>query len=530
MSAMEIDQEVLRLWMSRKAIDDMIDENEVENAAPKPPVSPDGEFSGDVFANKEFSGESSEDSGYELEDLEPELEETSIVVNGGDLKDFPAQYYIPAIRKHEFPVVGIYVDPRIVCGFRYKVRPIQDEEFQKEKLLFNGRALELQSIGRGYSRRLTFQPDEGTINDNPNYFWADSRPNGFAFEISVISSGDMFMIQDANHMIIGTLQVVQIQNPQEEITHQVLDDGEVEKTIRVRTFCKVEYFQDNNVGHALVPVSGVAIVSRPRGKSATVLRVTNASIGYPARRGYTLVPGVDNKYRTVTVSGAAIGDAPTTYTVTGLEPFEMPVIGTYVDPRIVPGFEYRVCPAGNRRRHLFNGDALRLVSIGMGYAKRLTFAPSPNCLNNNSNYFWSDSYPDGLGFEPRALHVGMKFNIYAGDQRLGYANVYRADVSQMEEKQELIENLDGIPGTSIVKHIHVDVICQVVLEQVGDGGKQLKIEDIHRMRVAGTAILVKPPRAASAKLLRVENIGLDSLLNLLFLNQQSLLVFYPMDD
>lgn len=81
-----------------------------------------------------------------------------------------------------------------------------------------------------------------------------------------------------------------------------------------------------------------------------------------------------------------------------------------------------------------------------------------------------------------------------------------------------------------MKHIHVDVICQVVLEQVGDGGKQLKIEDIHRMRVAGTAILVKPPRAASAKLLRVENIGLDSLLNLLFLNQQSLLVFYPMDD
>lgn len=109
-----------------------------------------------------------------------------------------------------------------------------------------------------------------------------------------------------------------------------------------------------------------------------------------------------------------------------------------MDPRIVPGFEYRVCPAGNRRRHLFNGDALRLVSIGMGYAKRLTFAPSPNCLNNNSNYFWSDSYPDGLGFEPRALHVGMKFNIYAGDQRLGYANVYRADVSQMEEKQELV--------------------------------------------------------------------------------------------
>lgn len=93
-----------------------------------------------------------------------------------------------------------------------------------------------------------------------------------------------------------------------------------------------------------------------------------------------------------------------------------------------------------------------------------------------------------------------------------------------------INNLDGVPGTSIVKHIHVDVVCQVVLEQVGDGGKHIKIEDIHRMRVAGTAILVKHPRATSAKLLRVENIGLDSLLNLLFTSQESLLVFYPMDD
>ncbi|KAL1462818.1 hypothetical protein WDU94_014625 [Cyamophila willieti] len=526
---MEIaDQEVLSLWTTKRSINDIIEQDErADNtSATKPPVNSDGEFSGDMF-NKEYSdGACSDDSGFDLDDLESDeshVEETALVVDGKDLRDFPAKYFIPGIRKHEFPVVGIYVDPRIVCGFRYRVRPIQDEESQKkERLLFNGCALELQSIGRGYSRRLTFQPDEGTMNDNPNYFWADSRPNGFAFEISVISPGDMFMIQDANHIIIGTLQVVSIQGSQEEITHQVLDDGEVEKTIRVRTFCKVEYFQDNNVGHALVPMSGVSIVSRARGsRSATVFRVTNVSLG--TRRGYTLLPGVDNKYRTVTVSGADIGDAPTTYTITGLEPYEMPVIGTFVDPRIVPGFEYRVCPAGSTRRHLFNGEALRLVSVGMGYAKRLTFAPSPNQLNNNSNYFWSDSYPDGLGFEPRALHVGMKFNIYAGEQRLGYAKVYRADASQVEERQELIDS-------SVVKYIHVDVVCQVVLEQPGDGDKYIKIEDIHRMRVAGTAILVKPPRATAAKLLRVENIGLDSLLNLLFICQESRLVFVPMED
>lgn len=74
----------------------------------------------------------------------------------------------------------------------------------------------------------------------------------------------------------------------------------------------------------------------------------------------------------------------------------------------------------------------------MGYAKRLTFTPFPGCLNNNSNYFWSDSYPDGLGFEPRAVHEDMKFDIYARDQRLGYAKVYNADASQLEERQELV--------------------------------------------------------------------------------------------
>lgn len=519
----------------KKSVDENIEvENEQNDSLPSKPMdSPNGEFSGDVFTAKKLPEETDEDhdSGFEFEDFElSSYDESPRVVDGADLNDFPARYYIPAIRKHEFPVVGIYVDPKIVPGFRYKVRPIPEQDSPVEKLLFNGQALELKSIGRGYSRRLTFQSDEGTLNNNPNYFWADSRPNGFGFEIDVVSPGDMFMIQDPNHMIIGTLQIAQIQGPQEEITHKVLDDGEVEKTIRVRTFCKIEWFQENDVVSVLVPVSGVAIVSRPKHGSATVHRVINASIGLPPRRGYTLVPGVDNKFRTISVSGAAINDVPTTYTITGLEPFEMPVIGTYVNPRIVPGFEYRVCPAGNRRRHLFQGESLRLVSIGMGYAKRLTFEASPGCLNNNSNYFWSDTHPDGVGFEPRAIHVGMKFNIYAGEQRLGYATVFRTDSHQAEERQELIENYEGVPGISVMKFIQIDVLCQVMLEQVGDGGKHVKIDDVHRMRVAGTAILVKLPRTNRAKLLRIENIGLDSLLNLLFINQNSLLVFYPMSD
>jgi hypothetical protein len=75
--------------------------------------------------------------------------------------------------------------------------------------LFNGCALQLQSIGRGYSRRLTFQADSNTLNNNTNYFWSDSRPEGFAFELEVVSPGDKFTLHDANHVATGTLEVLQ---------------------------------------------------------------------------------------------------------------------------------------------------------------------------------------------------------------------------------------------------------------------------------------------------------------------------------
>lgn len=48
-------------------------------------------------------------------------------LDAADLGDFPASYLIPALKPYEFPAVGVYVDPRIVPGFRYRVRPIDDE-------------------------------------------------------------------------------------------------------------------------------------------------------------------------------------------------------------------------------------------------------------------------------------------------------------------------------------------------------------------------------------------------------------------
>lgn len=106
-----------------------------------------------------------------------------------------------------------------------------------------------------------------------------------------------------------------------------------------------------------------------------------------------------------------------------------------MDPRIIPGFSYKVRP-NDRKQHLFNGRALRLISIGMGYAKRLTF--EPDSLVEPNNYLWSDNHPDGLGLEPRAVEKGMRFAVMVDGQKLGEASVFRAEMPQMEEKMEKV--------------------------------------------------------------------------------------------
>jgi hypothetical protein len=77
----------------------------------------------------------------------------------------------------------------------------------------------------------------------------------------------------------------------------------------------------------------------------------------------------------------------------------------------------------------------------------------------------------------------------------------------------------------VVKRIHVEVSCHVGLDVSGGGGKCL---EPHDMRVSGTAILAKPRNATEARIQRIENIGLDSQLNVLFFTQLKELVFYPL--
>lgn len=70
--------------------------------------------------------------------------------------------------------------------------------------------MELTSIGRGYSRRLTFEASPGLLNNNDNYFWTDSMPFGYAFQIHVVSVGDNFTVYDANNIAVASLEITKI--------------------------------------------------------------------------------------------------------------------------------------------------------------------------------------------------------------------------------------------------------------------------------------------------------------------------------
>ncbi|KAI4469874.1 hypothetical protein MML48_1g04818 [Holotrichia oblita] len=445
-----------------------------------------------------------------------EVAKPGLTLDASELNDLPANYTIRPIDSHQFPVIGVYVDKRVIPGFKYRIRPLPgfNDANRYKRCLFGGRALVLKSIGRGYSRRFTFEADKDCLNNNENYFWSDNSPEGYAFELEAISEGDKFTIFDVvNREAQGTVEIMKVEGNQIEIGAAVTKEG-IEKKVKVKLTAKVEFYE---IGVAkLMPISGVVVwVKRKGQQNAEITKVVNVNIKH---HRYYLTPGFQKGYRRVTVRGVDIGDVPTKYTMTGLEPYEIPVVGTYVDPRILPGFYYRVRP-NHRKQHLFQGQSLKLASIGMGYAKRLTFESESKL--NATNYLWSDNHPDGLGLEPRAVLEGTKFQILAGDQIIGQANVFRADMPQQEESTE--KEMTPTGKCAIIKRIYIDVMCHINLD-LNDTGANIE----QLIRVCGVATVRKDPNQSEAKVIRVDNIGLDSQLNLLFARTQTELIFIPL--
>lgn len=79
-------------------------------------------------------------------------------------------------------------------------------------------------------------------------------------------------------------------------------------------------------------------------------------------------------------------------------------------------------------------------------------------------------------------------------------------------------------GTTVVKYIHIDVTCHITLDTTNETRKP----EPQVMRVSGTAVVSRGPKQATAQLIRIENIGLSSQLNVLFVTQKAKLVFHPL--
>lgn len=124
----------------------------------------------------------------------------TVKVRGTEIGDFPTVYTIPALKPHEFPVVGTFVDKHIIPGFAYRVRRNGTDDY-----LFDGIALLLKSIGRGYGKRLTFESEDV---ENDNFFWSDSNPEeGFVFSIQVVFVGDHFNVVDRKGRVVAETRV-----------------------------------------------------------------------------------------------------------------------------------------------------------------------------------------------------------------------------------------------------------------------------------------------------------------------------------
>lgn len=161
------------------------------------------------------------------------VEVRTIDIRGKDIGDFPTEYTISALRPHEIPVVGTYVHKDIIPGFAYRVRRNGTSDY-----LFDGEALVLRTIGKGYGKRLTFHSD---AVENDNFFWSDSNPDeGFAFSIQVIFDGDKFDVLDCHRRRVAETRLITVGDKQ-EIKEVSLRKREINMFISVEMKCSLKF-------------------------------------------------------------------------------------------------------------------------------------------------------------------------------------------------------------------------------------------------------------------------------------------------
>lgn len=160
---------------------------------------------------------------------------------------------------------GTYVDRHIVPGFRYRVRKLGRSSVSGGSQLFGGRALLLQSIGRGYGKRITFKGE--TLNSNSNYFYSDTHDDGYGFSLISVENGNMFTVSDIDSHMVGEATVIMVDSQHERNT-EIASDGSIIKELDVTFTCTIDYWQH----HGMMPLysqeqlklSGLAVIQRNR--------------------------------------------------------------------------------------------------------------------------------------------------------------------------------------------------------------------------------------------------------------------------
>lgn len=246
-------------------------------------------------------------------------------LNASNLEDFPAEYIINPLEDHQFPVMGVYIDKRVIPGFKYLVKPIKTTKY-----LFQGVPLSLLSIGRGYARRLTFETNKQHRNQ-PTYFYSDNHLEGYAFELQVIADGDKFTIYDANGEPHGELEIIKADREQVEI-NLAQENDQIVRKVRVKFSANVEFYDSGMTHHTVLDGTAVCVKHKNEIFAKTV-KIRNVNIKH---NKYYLIPGCQEDYRRTYVKGVDIRDVPTRYTIIGLSSYEMPVIGElYLKRKII---------------------------------------------------------------------------------------------------------------------------------------------------------------------------------------------------
>lgn len=120
-----------------------------------------------------------------------------------------------------------------------------------------------------------------------------------------------------------------MQKNQIEIDQKISADGLIEKKVKISTLCNVEWYENDGITK-LVPVTGTAILKKGKG-NAIVDKVVNVAIGIKQlKKGYELKPGIKSSSRRIKVNGGDVNDIPCQYSIVGLERYELPVVGEYL--------------------------------------------------------------------------------------------------------------------------------------------------------------------------------------------------------